>query len=65
MSPRSVAGPRRAVQEDCGVCGTRVPFTVTTHVMLNPSDGDGVRDYYVCKDCYEAHFEGLFEDSEE
>lgn len=53
------------MQEDCGVCGIRVPFSVTTHVILNPSGDEPVRDYYVCMDCYEAHFEELFEDSEE
>ncbi|MDZ7701566.1 MAG: hypothetical protein U5J98_05575 [Halobacteriales archaeon] len=48
------------MQEDCGVCGTRVPFSVTTHVILNPAAEEGVRDGYVCGDCYEAHFAGLF-----
>lgn len=55
-----IGGRERAVQEDCDVCGTTVPLSVTTHVILNPSGDEGVRDYYVCKDCYEAHFEGLF-----
>ena len=53
------------MQEDCAVCGTTVPFSVTTHVMLNPADEEGVRDYYVCKDCYEAHLAGLFEAADE
>lgn len=60
-----VPGRRGPVQEDCDVCGTRVPFSVTTHVILNPSGDDAVRDYYVCMDCYEAHFEELFEETEE
>lgn len=53
------------MQEDCAVCGTRVPFSVTTHVMLNPSGEEGVRDYYVCADCFEAHLEGLFPHDDE
>ena len=48
------------MQEDCAVCGTTVPFSVTTHVMLNPAGDEPVSDYYVCNGCYEAHLEGLF-----
>lgn len=48
------------MQEDCAVCGTSVPFSVTTHVMVNPAGEAPVRDYYVCDGCYEAHIEGLF-----
>ena len=52
------------MQEDCRVCGTTVPYGVTTHVVLNPAAEEGVRDGYVCADCYEAHFAGLFVDEE-
>lgn len=48
------------MNEECGICGTSVPFSVTTHVMLNPSTEEGVADYYVCKRCYEEHLEPLF-----
>lgn len=48
------------MEEDCRICGTTVPFSVTTHVMLNPSGEDGVSDCYVCQNCYEEHLEPLF-----
>lgn len=53
------------MQEDCAICGKTVPFSVTTHVMLNPSSEEGVSDCYVCQDCYEAHLEGLFDGAAE
>lgn len=48
------------MEEDCRICGTTVPFSVTTHVMLNPSGEEGVSDCYVCQRCYEEHLEPLF-----
>lgn len=53
------------MEEDCAICGKTVPFSVTTHVMLNPSSEEGVSDWYVCQDCYEAHLEGLFDGAAE
>lgn len=52
------------MEEDCSICGTTVPFSVTTHVMLNPSGEEGVSDWYVCQSCYEEHLEGLFSTAE-
>lgn len=46
--------------EECAICGDRVPFGSTTHVLLNPKHVDGVADHYVCRPCYDEHFEGLF-----
>ncbi|NIS29236.1 MAG: hypothetical protein GWN07_03705 [Actinobacteria bacterium] len=53
------------MEEDCAVCGTTVPFSVTTHVMLNPAGDAPVSDYYVCNGCYEAHLEGLFDEPDD
>ena len=53
------------MQEDCAVCGTTVPFKVTTHVLVNPAGDEPVRDYYVCDGCYGAHLEGLFTATDE
>lgn len=56
------------MQEDCGVCGTTVPFSLTVHVLVHTNTDEGVLDRYVCRECYEAHLEPLLasgEDSEE
>lgn len=47
--------------EDCAVCGARVPFEDTVHVLVHPHDGEGVIDAYLCRDCHEEHLAGLLE----
>ena len=47
--------------ERCAVCGDTVPFEATAHVVLNAMHVEGVDDHYVCRACYEEHFEDLFE----
>lgn len=52
------------MQEDCGVCGTTVPFSLTVHVLVHTNTDDGVLDTYVCRECYEEHLEPLIADAE-
>lgn len=48
--------------EDCAVCGARVPFDDTVHLLVHTHDeDDGVIDAYLCRDCYEEHLAGLLE----
>ena len=47
--------------ESCRICDAVVSFSDTAHVMLNPRDGSGVVDYYVCRRCYEEKLAPLFE----
>jgi len=47
--------------EDCGVCGTRVPFSDTVHVLVHTRTDEGVVDYYVCRSCYEGELAPVFE----
>jgi len=42
-----------------------VSFSGTAHVMLNPRDGSGITDHYVCRGCYEAKLAPLFESEED
>lgn len=46
--------------EPCGICGDRVSFDDTVHVLVHTRE-DGVRDQYVCRSCYEERVEPLFE----
>lgn len=51
--------------ERCGICGTKVPMDDSTHLLVNPADGE-VTDHYVCSGCYEeevAPLLGLGEES--
>lgn len=47
--------------EVCGVCGERVPFSATVHVLIHTRSEAGVVDYYVCRDCYDAQVAPAFE----
>ena len=50
--------------ERCGICGTKVPMGHSTHLLVNPADGE-VTDHYVCGSCYEAEVVPLLDLSEE
>jgi len=62
MSLEPVDQLGRPVQEDCGVCGRTVPYSLTAHVLVHPNTDAGVVDTYICRDCYEAHLDPLFAD---
>lgn len=47
--------------EGCRVCGAEVPFSATVHLLIHTRGEAGVVDYYVCRPCYEAELEPLFE----
>jgi hypothetical protein len=47
--------------EECSVCGGRVPFADTVHVLVHTQSEEGVVDYYVCRSCYETDLAPLFE----
>lgn len=47
--------------EDCGVCGTQVPFSDTVHVLVHTRTDEGVVDYYVCRSCYDEELAPVFE----
>ncbi|MEF8851317.1 MAG: hypothetical protein V5A28_02705 [Haloarculaceae archaeon] len=47
--------------EQCSVCGGRVPFSGTVHVLVHTQSDEGVVDYYVCRSCYEAELAPLFD----
>lgn len=47
--------------EECGICGTEVPYGVTVHALIHTKSEEGVVDYYVCRPCYEERLEPLFE----
>jgi len=46
--------------EECGVCGDRVPFDATVHLLVHPAEGE-VTDYYVCENCYDAELAVLLD----
>jgi hypothetical protein len=43
--------------ETCAVCGNRYPFDSTVHVLVHTNGAEGVLEYYVCENCYEAELE--------
>lgn len=47
--------------EECGICDRTVPFDNTVHVLIHTKSEAGVWDSYVCRPCYEAEIEPLFE----
>lgn len=47
--------------EDCTVCGARVPFADTVHLLVNTHEDDDVLDRYLCRDCYGEHLAALVE----
>ncbi|WP_164471630.1 hypothetical protein [Halosimplex salinum] len=47
--------------EQCGICGERVPFDATVHLLVNPQDEEGIRDRFVCQSCHEAEITPLFQ----
>lgn len=49
------------VQEECGICGEAVPYSVTAHVLIHPNTDEGVMDYYVCRSCYDERIAPLFD----
>jgi hypothetical protein len=48
------------VQEECGICGEDVPYSLTAHVIVHPNTDEGVADYYVCRTCYDERVAPLF-----
>ena len=53
------------MNEECGICGREVPYSVTAHVLIHPNTDEGVRDYYVCRSCFDERVAPLFERTEE
>lgn len=51
--------------EECHICGDRVPFSATVHVLINTQSDEGVYDEYVCRSCYEDGIEPLFGEQSE
>lgn len=51
------------VDETCSVCGTDVHYSMTVHVLIHTKSDAGVVDYFVCRPCYEAELEPLFDDA--
>lgn len=47
--------------ESCGICRQRVLLDDTVHVLIHTKSDAGVKDSYVCRDCYGGEIEPLFE----
>lgn len=48
--------------EDCAVCGDRVPFADTVHLLVHTHEDDrDVLDRYLCRDCYAEHLAPVVE----
>ena len=47
--------------EDCGICGSTVPFSETVHVLVHTRSDQGVVDSYVCRACYEDELESVLD----
>lgn len=52
------------MQEECGICGNAVPYSVTAHVLIHPNTDDGVVDYYVCRPCFDDRVAPLFPEAD-
>lgn len=46
--------------EQCGICTKEVFFADTVHVLVHTRTEEGVVDYYVCRECYEAELAPVF-----
>lgn len=47
--------------EDCGICGARVAFSDTVHVLVHTRTDEGVVDHYICRDCYDESLAPVFD----